>query len=48
MFFPMSYLRDYLHYEVSSTTSTSSPEHLFQTKLPTASIPKKPKKYKGK
>ena len=38
----------YLHYEASSTASTSSPEHLFRTKLPTASTPKKPKKYKGK
>jgi len=38
-----SYLLDYLHYEASSTASTSSPEHLSQTKIPTAlmqSIPR--------
>ena len=46
--FPMSYLRVYLLYEALSTESTSSPEHLFRTKLHTASTPKKPKKYKGK
>ena len=45
--FPMSYLRDYLHYEALSTASTSSQEHRFRTKLPTASTLKKPKKYKG-
>ena len=46
--FLMSYLRVYLLYEALSTESTSSPEHLFRTKLHTASTPKKPKKYKGK
>ena len=40
MFSPTSYLRDYLHYEASSTASTSSPKHLYQKKLPTASTPK--------
>ena len=48
MFSPMSYLRVYLHYEALSTESISSLERRFQTKLPTASTPKKPKKYKGK
>ena len=48
MFSPTGYLRDYLYYEASSTASTSSLEHLSRTKLPTASTPKKPKKYKGK
>ena len=38
----------YLHYEALSTESTSSLEHHFQTKLPTASTLKKPKKFKGK
>ena len=47
MFSPTCYLRGYLHYEASSTALASSPEH-FQTKLPTMSTPKKPKKYKGK
>ena len=36
MFSPMCYLWDYLHYEALSTASTSSPEHRFRTKLPTA------------
>lgn len=48
MFSPMSYLQVYLHYEASSTASTSSPERHIQTRLPTESTPKKPKKYKGK
>ena len=48
MFSPMSYLRVYLLYEALSTESISSPERRFQTKLPTASTLKKPKKYKGK
>ena len=48
MFSPTSYLWDYLHYEASSTALTSSLEHHFRTKLPTASTLKKPKKYKGK
>ena len=45
---PMSYLRVYLHYEALSTESTSSPEHLFRTKLHTVSTPTKQKKYEGK
>ena len=48
MFSPMSYLRVYLHYEALSTELISSPERRFQTKRPTASTPKKPKKFKGK
>ena len=48
MFSLTSYLQVYLHYEASSTASTSSPERHFQTRLPTESTPKKPKKYKGK
>ena len=40
MFPPTSYL----HYEALSTELTSSPERRFQTKRPTASTPKKPKK----
>ena len=46
--FPMSYLRVYLLYEALSTESTSSPEHLFRTKLHTVSTTTKQKKYKGK
>ena len=38
---PMSYLRVYLHYEALSTESTSSSEHLYITRLPTASTPRK-------
>ena len=48
MFSPMSYLRVYLHYEALSTELISSPERRFQTKRPTASTLKKPKKFKGK
>ena len=38
---PMSYLQVYLHYKALSTESTSSLEHLYLKKLPTASTPKK-------
>ena len=33
--------RDYHHYEASNTESTSTPEHLYLTRLPTASTPRK-------
>ena len=37
----MSYLRVYLHFEASNTALTSSLEHLFLTRLPTASTPRR-------
>ena len=48
VFSPAYYLRDYLHYEASTTASTSSPKHHFRTKLPAASTLKKQNEYKGK
>ena len=48
MFSPMSYLRFYLLYEALSIESTSSSERPFQTKLHTASTPKKLRRSNGK
>ena len=48
MYSQTSYLRVYLHYEASNTESTSSPEHPFLTRLPTASTPRKPRRSNGK
>ena len=44
----MSYLRVYLLYEALSIESTSSPERPYQTKLHTASTPKKLRRSNGK
>ena len=47
MFSPTSYLWVYL-YEASNTKSTSSLEHLYLTRLPTASTLRKPRRSNDK
>ena len=48
MFSLTSNLLDYLHYEALNTESTSSPEHLYPTRLPTVSTPRKLRRSDGK
>ena len=48
MFSPTSYLRVYFHYEALNIEPTPSPEHLYLTRLPTVSTPRKLRISNGK